>query len=179
LRGPEIHFPWGEDNDNGSWITPFDDHIRVRAKVCGGALGGSPGRFKAIYRVWWKVVPPGEARRTGSFVTSDRDEIQYVIEPHAVSSDIVEFQLCLGPGLTWEKRMNLPDGGGNSWDLIVRDNNRCDTNSLWAGQVLNGQVLTFSKAKFLGNVWPIHQMALSDLGVLPGGTRVTFTWMKE
>ncbi len=179
LRGPETYFPWGENNDNGSWITLFDDHIRVKAKVCGGALGGSPGRFKAIYRVWWKVMPPGEIRRTGSFVTPDKDDIHYVIEPHAVASDIVEFQLCLGPGLTWEKKLNLPDGIGNSWDLIVRDNKRCDTNSLWAGQVLNGQKLTFSKAKEFGRVRAIHTLALSDLGTLPGGTRVTFTWMKD
>ncbi len=58
LRGPETYFPWGQDLDNGSWITPYYDHIHVKAKVCGGSLGGSPGRFKAIYRVWWKPPPP-------------------------------------------------------------------------------------------------------------------------
>lgn len=61
-RGPETFFPWGQDANNGSWIDVNDDHIRVRARVCGGALFGSPGRFKAIYRVWWtprpKLPPP-------------------------------------------------------------------------------------------------------------------------
>jgi hypothetical protein len=58
LRGPETYFPWGENADNGSWITVFNDHIHVKARVCGGAVGGSPGRFKAIYRVWWQPSPP-------------------------------------------------------------------------------------------------------------------------
>jgi hypothetical protein len=54
LRGsfPEVYFPWGESQDNGSWVTNLGDHIHVKAKVCGGAFG-SPGRFKALYRVWW------------------------------------------------------------------------------------------------------------------------------
>jgi hypothetical protein len=50
-RGPETYWPWGEDSNNGSWITPFDDHVHVKARVCGGGFFGSPGRFKAIYRV--------------------------------------------------------------------------------------------------------------------------------
>jgi hypothetical protein len=55
LRGsyPDVYFPWRENRDNGSWITTFSDHIHVKAKVCGGAIFGSPGRFKALYRVWW------------------------------------------------------------------------------------------------------------------------------
>lgn len=56
LRGPETYFPWGENSDNGSWITVFDDHIHVKARVCGRASLTEPrltGRFKAIYRVWW------------------------------------------------------------------------------------------------------------------------------
>jgi hypothetical protein len=52
-RGPECHFPWGQDANNGSWVTVYDDHIHVRAQVCGWFFGGSPGRFKALYRVWW------------------------------------------------------------------------------------------------------------------------------
>ena len=65
LRGayPEVFFPWGENADNGSWITVLGDHIHVKAQVCGGALFGSPGRFKAIYRVWWGD-PPHRPPRT-------------------------------------------------------------------------------------------------------------------
>jgi hypothetical protein len=56
LPGPETFWPWGKDANNGSWVTSFDDHVHVKARVCGGGLGGSPGRFKAIYRVWWEPV---------------------------------------------------------------------------------------------------------------------------
>lgn len=57
---PEVHFPQGENQDNGSWIGVATDHIHVRAHVCGGfpPFIGSAGRFKALYRVWWEVGPP-------------------------------------------------------------------------------------------------------------------------
>jgi hypothetical protein len=180
LRGPEIYFPWGENADNGSWISVFDKYIRVKARVCGGDIGGSPGRFKAIYRVWWQEPPAGQVNRTGSYVTWDNDKIDYVIEPNVVTSDVVEFRLCLGEGLTWEKRLNLPDGLGNSWNLIVKDNERCDTEGLWANQVSNGQVLSFSKEKgIILGMKVVYAISLRDLGDLRGGSRVTFTWVKD
>jgi hypothetical protein len=49
---PEVYFPGGENQDTGSWVTNLGDHIHVKAKVCGQQFG-SPGRFKALYRVWW------------------------------------------------------------------------------------------------------------------------------
>jgi hypothetical protein len=61
LRGPECFFPWGGNRDNGSWITVAADRIRVKARVCGGMPFGSPGRFKAIYRVGWRVTAPPPA----------------------------------------------------------------------------------------------------------------------
>lgn len=51
-RGPESNFH--SDANNGSWITVFDDHIHVYAKVWGGGWGGKPGRLKIIYTVWWE-----------------------------------------------------------------------------------------------------------------------------
>ena len=184
LRGPETHFPWGENADNGSWISVFDNHIRVKARVCGGDIFGSPGRFKAIYRVWWRAQPVGQVLRTGSFETWDHDKIEYVIEPNVVASDMVEFGLCLGHGLTWEKRINMPDDLSNSKDLIVKDSKQCDTESLLANQVSHGQVLgqvlIFSKEKGLfAGITNVYYLPLSDLGNLPGGARVTFTWVKD
>src|SRR5206468_4597285 len=58
LRGPECFFPRGQNADNGSWVKALNDHIHVKARVCGGLPFGSPGRFKALYRVWWKPGPP-------------------------------------------------------------------------------------------------------------------------
>jgi hypothetical protein len=63
--GPETIFPNGENAENGHWETLFEDHLRVRVRMCGGSLDSlhlfrNPGRFKAIYRLWWvpKPAPP-------------------------------------------------------------------------------------------------------------------------
>jgi len=60
FRGPETLFPPGVSGGSGSWITPLTspgtsgaDKVNIRARVC-GQYAGSPGRFKAIYRVWWQ-----------------------------------------------------------------------------------------------------------------------------
>ena len=52
IRGPETYWPNGQNAQNGSWVRDLGTSIMVDAAVCGG--GGSPGRFKAFYRVWWK-----------------------------------------------------------------------------------------------------------------------------
>jgi len=57
LRGPEVFFPLGQNADNGSWVSDLGDYIHVKARICGEGLFGRPGRFKAIYRVWWKPAP--------------------------------------------------------------------------------------------------------------------------
>ncbi|MFN0181284.1 MAG: hypothetical protein ACKVZ0_20955 [Gemmatimonadales bacterium] len=62
LRGPETFFPWGETprSPDGSLVNLMHDpsqggwYVQIAARVCGGGFGGSPGRFKAIYRVWWQ-----------------------------------------------------------------------------------------------------------------------------
>ncbi len=57
IEGPETRWPHGgRDAQNGSWVTSLGDRILVLvdAGVCGAGLHGSPGRFKAFYRVWWK-----------------------------------------------------------------------------------------------------------------------------
>ena len=76
-RGPETYWPWGQDGDNGSWIIPAADHIHVRAKICGGALFTSPGRFKALYRVWWEPDTQGGTQTTS---TSCEDACQLALQ---------------------------------------------------------------------------------------------------
>jgi len=43
----------GNANHDGAEITPLPDRIHVRVKVRGQSLKGLPGRFKALYRVFW------------------------------------------------------------------------------------------------------------------------------
>ena len=85
--------------------------------------------------------------------------------------------LTLGPGVTWKKVLNLPDGHGNSWDITAEGAGSAASNTLWAGQVNNGQVLTLRKAKFLGFLADVH--LLGNLAGLTPGSRVTFQWMSD
>lgn len=70
-RGPEGNFPEGEGDKNYSKVDAFDDHVHVKAQVCGKAggifgIGGEVGRFKAIYRVWWENAPSDTTSNSGS-----------------------------------------------------------------------------------------------------------------
>jgi len=60
---------------------------------------------------------PWSAQAGGRLLTPDGDQIDYTIERGVVSQDVVEFVLRLGPGVTWKKAINLPDGEGSSWDI--------------------------------------------------------------
>ena len=57
--GPESVFPRGRNNDNGIFITKFDDHIHVKASIQGSTdLLGSSGRLKSIIKIWWEQYTP-------------------------------------------------------------------------------------------------------------------------
>ena len=117
-------------------------------------------------------------RDSGSFGTSDpADIIDYTIERSVLPSDSVQFFLQLMGNVTWKKVLNLPDGLGNSWDIVVEGAGDTDGNGLWANQIYNGQELTFSKATFLGAVAPV--LRIGDLGGLRGGDKVTFRWVSD
>jgi len=107
----------------------------------------------------------------------DGDLIEIEIRDNAVSSDIVEFVLQSGSGITWWKGLNVPDGGGSSWDIYTQDSRTQDSVALWAGQVNNGQVLTFSKAKIFGIHFPVY--TLGGLNRIKPGSRVIIRWMKD
>ena len=115
---------------------------------------------------------------TGTLHTADApDRIEHTIAHGAVAADTVEFRLALGPNVGWKKVLNMPDGEGNSWDIVAEGTNAEASNGLWASQIKNGQFLTFSKAKFLGAMAPV--LRLGDLQHLRGGDRVTFRWVRD
>lgn len=121
-------------------------------------------------------------KSSGSFGTSDpTDRIDYVIEAGAVDANGVHFVIRLGTNPAessgWKKVLVMPDGQGSEWELVADGRGSSATNSLWAWQVRNGQVLTFRKAKFLGLITDVLQ--LGDLESLAGGSRVTFNWAKD
>lgn len=124
--------------------------------------------------------PDWASQPAGQFGTNDpADVISYLIEHGAVAADIVEFVLTIGPNSSgWDKSIIMPDGGGNEWE-IKATGGRGGTarNSLWAGQVHNGQQLRFNKPKELG-IWR-QVLSLGNLQNLQGGDRCTFTWLKD
>jgi hypothetical protein len=113
----------------------------------------------------------------GRLLILDGYQIDYTIERGVVSQDVVEFVLTLGPGVSQKKALNLPDDEGSSWDIEAEGAGASSSNGLWAGQIHNGQSLTFKKAKLLGAIWEVYK--LGDLGGLRPGTRVTFCWVKD
>lgn len=57
ILGPECQHP-NNDNNHYTRIQRHDDHITVTASTSGGAWNsGTPGRIRALYRVWWEPMP--------------------------------------------------------------------------------------------------------------------------
>jgi hypothetical protein len=119
-------------------------------------------------------------QRSGTFGTSDpADLISWSTTPNVVDKSIVEFQLCQVDALTWRKTMILKDGTGAQFTMTIADSTKCDTNSLWATQVNNGQSFPLLKAKFLGIMTQVANIKLSDFLPLPGGSRLTLVWLRD
>jgi hypothetical protein len=116
----------------------------------------------------------------------DNDQISAAIQDNILTPNPGEesaVELVLTSQLRWGKWLNVPDGEtGNSWTLSTGAPwfgplKSSDSVSLWAHQVHNGQVLTFSKAKGLGQGVPVY--VLGGLGQLKPNSRVTFTWIQD
>jgi hypothetical protein len=183
LVGPETDLSTivgGNDARNGALLQSSHYDIRLWVKVRRTSVGGRPGRFKAIYRVFWDIPglprPTGWWSQSGTLPLSAPDRIDYTITPNAVGSDAVEFVLAAGPGVTWRKVLTIADGHGGRWDVVTQDQQTSDRNGLFLHQLADG-TLAFSKAGFLGAMR--HVTTLGDLDQLAPGTRVTFRWMAD
>jgi hypothetical protein len=132
-----------------------------------------------------EVTPgPGTGTRwsdqdSGELHTEDPvDLIQWNIGRGVGDPAAVVFELFIGYGSSgWDKEINMPDGSGSSWDIFATGQGSRAENSLWAGQVHNGQMLTFRKAKMFNIMTDV--LRLGDLGGLRPGDRATFTWVKD
>jgi hypothetical protein len=127
------------------------------------------------------VRPPWPFLSRDRIGTEDgADLIEYTIEPDAVSRDVVEFVLTLGPDVTWEKHLVLWGPARPTLKLVAEGGNRSSSNVLPARQLHDRQRLTLDKAK--GGFW-FGDMAsvytLSNLNELSPGSRVTFQWLKD
>jgi hypothetical protein len=117
---------------------------------------------------------------SGAFKTNDlADLLKYEIQPHAVSDDIVEFQLQAYDTKMWRKVLVMRDGLGSQWDIPIdpSQGTASSSNTLWADQVKNGQDLSLWKAKEFGIMtWVLD---IGHLENVPPGARVTFEWVED
>lgn len=138
---------------------------------------------------WWVIIPtpvplpppPWDADWTaglddGHLKTEDEDDdIHFIFEHNAVGPEIVLFKL-VNPTSS-DKKINMPDGGGSSWDIEASDGGGEADNALEAHQVHNGQQLTFSNHIAFG-FWD-DVLWLGNLGRCQPGDRVTFIWERD
>jgi hypothetical protein len=115
----------------------------------------------------------------GSFTTNDSaDLITYRVYHNAVSEKEVEFKLVVGHTTSgWAKAIIMPDGQGSQWVIRAEGQGGSARNTLWANQVLNGQVLTFRKPKAFGIWYSVKEVGY--LEYLDPGDRVVFTWERD
>lgn len=174
--------PTGEENaDKCSWT--FGTTYRTR----NGALANMRlGERDFLIQQNWVNLGPGYCStglapsQFGRLDTADgADILAWHVERAVVSSDIVEFRLCQQAALTWQKTLVMRDGTGGRWNLTVRDDTKCVTDSLWAHQVNNGQVFPVYKAKVFGRMTNVGEIDPSDFLPLPPGSRLTFTWLRD
>lgn len=114
----------------------------------------------------------------GRFRTSNvDDELDVTAENNAVPAGEVEFVLRAGPGIDRTKQIVLVEGptaGTGRWTIEVKNNVDTDRNGLYLYQ-LPGGWLEFRK-QIGGGVEEVSRIAID---LIPGGTRVTFNWIKD
>ena len=105
----------------------------------------------------------------------DGDVIRARVTLEAVDPATIEIVLE-SDGVTWWKGLRVTESQGDSRMLHTENSRRSDRLYVDAGQLV-GQHLVFHKAKVFG----AHRIAyrLGDLGRIPPGARVTFTWLRD
>jgi hypothetical protein len=146
--------------------TASADNVSATTAVSAGPTAGLPSDWVS--------------RGSGQFETSDpQDLLEYRIELNAVRPEIVEFRLEADKRCIWWKRLVMPDGLGNSWNIDIDPTagEFADSNALWSPQVHNGQRLELWKAGVLG--FPYRVLYIGDLDPIPPGSRVVITWLRD
>jgi hypothetical protein len=142
---------------------------------CIAALGAIAGTAVAA-----PLPPDWVAQGSGTFTTrtDPNDFLSYRVERNAVSQSIAQFRLEDLNRCHWWKELVMPDGLGSEWPLRTDASAGITsaTNSLWADQVHNGQLLRFYKAGFFGfSRWVMNV----GIDAVPPGSRVVFRWLRD
>jgi hypothetical protein len=118
-------------------------------------------------------------RTSGRFRTSNiDDELEVNVDDNAVPAGEVEFVLNAGPNThRATKQIVLAEGptvGTGRWTLQVTNPGDTSRNGLYLYQLPGGR-LEFRKQ--IGN--GIEEVSRVAIDLIPGGTRVTFNWIKD
>jgi hypothetical protein len=114
----------------------------------------------------------------GRFYTSNvDDELSVSYSLNAVPAGEIEIVLCAGPNVMHRKEIVLAEGdavGGTQWTIATDNIVRDSRNGLYLYQLPGGR-LEFRKQ--IGN--GIHEVSRVPIDAIPGGTRITFTWLSD
>src|SRR5439155_15363205 len=115
-------------------------------------------------------------RTNGRFSTSNVDDmLEVTVEDNAVPAGEVEFVLNAGPGIDRTKQIVLVEAGGvGQWTIEVKNSVDTARNGLYLYQLPGGR-LEFRK--HIGN--SVQEVSRVAIDLIPGGTRVTFNWIKD
>lgn len=120
-------------------------------------------------------------RTNGRFRTSNvDDELEVTFEDNAVPAGEVEFVLNAGPGIDRTKQIVLVEGptaGTGQWTIEVKNNVDTARNGLYLYQLPGGR-LEFRK-QFGCPFCRIDEVSRVAIDLIPGGTRITFNWIRD
>jgi hypothetical protein len=136
---------------------------------------------------YWLIIPTAYPPRgdadwlagldDGHLRTEDEDDdIHFVVQHDVVERQgAVAFILVNNTGS--DKRINMPDGLGASWNIVAEDGGGSAENGLSEADCKNGQALTFSNHIAFG-FWD-DVLPLGGLERLKMNDVVTFYWDKD
>ncbi|MBN6051504.1 hypothetical protein JYK22_06110, partial [Nonomuraea sp. RK-328] len=172
-------------------IDALDPGTEVFVRIPG--YGPQRGKLDSPYRVRpYEVVlnhiwPYDITELPSGSLLDDLDVIQWRIEydalPPAPPGQEDAIEIAIESSLHWWKQINVPDGETqSSWNISTGApwfgaRRFWDSITLWAHQGLNGQALTFSKAKGGGFLWTAYQWR--GLNAVPPRGRIVFTWLRD
>jgi len=108
--------------------------------------------------------------------SSEGDVIETHIDHGVVAPDAVTFRLNNQSPEGWDKRMILRDGNGAEYRIEAKAYASAE-NSIYVNEAANDAPLTFWKPKMLG-IWT-GIFSVQGIRHVSGGSRVTFTWVKD
>ena len=118
--GPETNFSTiieGNASKSGAALTLYPDHVHVHVKVQGQAAWGAPGKFKALYRVYWEPIPPKTKEKETEKVKREKEkekERDHLPSPYGSAQNLPQGDAGTAQGQPFIKPDERPSDGGRA-----------------------------------------------------------------